>query len=70
MRSKINRRSQVEAELEIPMGDKGEDWETISIAHWWIMMKDQFILHVMVIPVAIWEILMRRNQGIKATRGN
>ena len=62
--------SQVEAELEIPMGAKGEDWKTISIAHWWIMMKGQFILHVLVIPVAIWEILLRRNQGIKDTRKN
>ena len=57
MGSEINRMSQVEAELEIPMGDKGGDWETISIAQWWMMMKDQFILHVLVSPIEIWEIL-------------
>ena len=65
--SEINRMSKVEAELDIPMGDKGGDWETISIAQW-RGMKDQFILHVLVIPIAICEILMGWNQGVKLPR--
>ena len=63
MGSKINRMSQVEAELEIPMGDKGGDWKTISIAQRWMVMNDQFLFQVLVIPIAIWEILMEWNQG-------
>ena len=54
MVSKIDRRSQVEAELRIQMGDKGEEWGTISIAEWWVAIKDQFILNVLVSPIAIW----------------
>ena len=63
MGSKIDRRSQVEEELGIPMGDKGEDWKTVPIAEWWMATKDQFILHVLVSPIEIWEVLTEWNQG-------
>ena len=61
MGSKINRKGLVEMELEMPLGEKGEDWKTrktISIARWWVMMKEHFLLHVLVSPIEIWEILM------------
>ena len=32
--SKINRRGWVEQELEMPLGEKGGDWKTISITQW------------------------------------
>ena len=66
--SKINRRPQVEAQLGIPMGDKGEDWETMPIEEWWVAIKDQCVLHVLVSPIDIWEILMGWNQGIVIPR--
>ena len=50
MGSNINRRSQVEAELEITLGETGEDWKTVSIVHWWVVIKEEFIAHVMVGP--------------------
>ena len=68
MGSKINRRSQVEAELEIPIGDKGEYWQTISNAQWRVVIKDQFILHVLVSPIEICEILMEWNHGLRLPR--
>ena len=67
MGCKINREGLVEAELEIPLGEKG-DWETISIAQWWTAIKENFILHVFVSPVEIWEILTGRNQEIRFPR--
>ena len=68
MGRKISRPSHVEEELGIPIGDKGEDWGTISIAERWVAIKDQFILHVLVSPIEIWEILMEWNQGIVIPR--
>ena len=68
MGSKINREVLVEAELEMSMGKKGEEWETISIAQWWIVMKEHFLLHVFVSPIEILEILMGRNHEIRPPR--
>ena len=69
MGSKINRSSLVEAGRDILMGDRGEEeWKTISIAQWWVVMKDKFLLRVLAIPIEIWEILMAWNQGIQAQR--
>ena len=67
MGSKINRRSQAAEEPEIPMGDKG-GWETIAISQWWMAIKDQFVFHVLVSPIEIWEILTGWNQEIRLTR--
>ena len=68
MGRKTNRLSQVEAELGIPMGDKGEDWEAISIAERWVAINDQFALHVLVSPIEICEILMGWGQGVLIAR--
>ena len=70
MGSKINREGFVEMELEMPLGEKGEDWNTISIAHWWVMMKENFLLHVLVSPIEILEILMGWNHEIRHPRQN
>ena len=64
MGSKINRKGLAEMELEMPLGEKG-DWKTISISHWWVMMKEHFLLHVLVIPI---EILMAWNHEIRHPR--
>ena len=55
--SKINKRSQVEAELGISMGEAGEAWRTISIAQRWVAIKENLAPHVLVIPFGMWEIL-------------
>ena len=65
---KINRRGLAEQELEMPLGGKGEDWETISITQWWVEMGEYFLLHVFVSPIEIREMLMGRNQGIRNPR--
>ena len=70
MGSKINRKGLVEMELEMPLGEKGEDWEAISISHWWVMMEENFLLHALVIPIGVWEILMGRNHEIRHSRQN
>ena len=62
---KINRIPQVEAELDIAIGGKGGEWGAISIAQWWVEMKGNFTPHVLVRPIAIWEILTAWNQGIQ-----
>ena len=56
--SKINGKAQVEAELGISMGETGEDWGTISIVYWWVVIKEKFVPRVLVSPFEMWEILM------------
>ena len=52
----------------MPLGDKGEDWATISLKQWLLEMKEQVPHHMFISPVGIWEILMEWNQGIKNQR--
>ena len=61
--SKINRGSQVEAELRISMWVAGEDWETISIVHRWVAIKGKSAPRVMASPFEMWEILTGWNQN-------
>ena len=64
MGSKIDRKSQVEAELEITLGETGWDCQTVSVAQWWVVIKEKFVTHVMVGPFAMWEIWMAWNMDI------
>ena len=59
--SKINRRDLVEAELGISLGEAGGDWETISIAQWWVAIKENSAPRALAIPFGMWGILMRWN---------
>ena len=52
----------MESECGIQMGDKGGDWETISIPQRWLYLQDAFFQHVLVSPYEIWDILMGRNR--------
>ena len=63
--SKIGRRELAGKKLEMPLGENGEDWKTISITQWWVGMKEYFSLHVFVSPIEIWEMLMEWNKGIR-----
>ena len=40
--SKINRKAHVSAELGISTGETGDDWDTISIVYWRVMIKEKF----------------------------
>ena len=66
--SKINRRGWVKQELEMPLGEKGENWKTISLSQWWVGMEEYILLHVFISPIEIWEILTGRNQGLRNPR--
>ena len=68
--SKINRRGRVEQELEMPLGEKGDGWETISLNQRLVDMGESFLHHVFISPVEIWEILTGWNQGKRDPRRN
>ena len=68
MGSKIDRKGIVEQELEIQLGAKGEGRETIPVSHWWLVLKEHFILHLLVSPIEICEILTEWNQEIRQIR--
>ena len=67
-RSKINCRGRAEHALDMPLGDKGEDWETISLKQWWLEMKEHVSHRMFIGPIDIWGIPTEWNQGIKNQR--
>ena len=60
--SKINRRGCVEQELEMPLGEKGDGRGAIPLNQRRIEMEEDFLLHVFIAPIEIWEILTEWNQ--------
>ena len=68
MGSRISRKSQVEAELEIAIGETGWGWKTVWIVQRWVVIKEKFSTHVMVGPFGMRGILMARNMDIRPTR--